>query len=124
MPELFMYWTDEFDASDILKFLEENGEIEGDDARLDIIYETSLRVGPTRQLGDWIEIDIDATNKRVTCNCEDFNFDGTCLHQTTFEVLQFGMIPHGDHQFGYESWPGIRRKCIGVLKSECFHCSK
>ena len=84
-----MSWTDEFDAADNLKFFADNDFIDANDSRLNDMIESSLRIGPKRQLGDWIEIDVDADRHLVTCNCEDFNADGCCFHQATFDVLQF-----------------------------------
>ena len=46
-----------------------------------------------RQLGDWITIDIDATKKKVTCNCERCNSYGKCAWVCVLEVLQFNVIP-------------------------------
>ena len=111
-----MNWTDEFDAADILKFFADNDFIDANDARLNDMIDSSLRIGPKRQLGDWIEIDVDADRRLVTCNCEDFNTDGCCFHQATFDVLQFSRLPKSNHQLGYELWDTIRSKCIQVLK--------
>ena len=47
------------------------------------------RVAPPRQLGDWITIDIDASKKEVSCNCERCNTNGKCSWVAVFEVLQF-----------------------------------
>ena len=84
--------------------------------RLQSIAEEKERVGPPRQLGDWIQVDCNHMNKRVTCGCEDYNFDGMCFHVATFEVLQFGKLPDDDCEHENERWGEIRKKCIKVLK--------
>ena len=116
--EVFLYWTDEFNESDIMEFLFKNGVIDEEevDLRLESMMEEKERIGPSRQLGDWIQIDINHVTRRITCNCEDYNFDGTCFHQAMFEVLQFGILPESDYQYDHEQWDGIRKKCIEVLK--------
>jgi len=113
---LDLYWTDEDDWSDVLNFLEKNGVDVGNDATLKSIDEAAKRVRLPRQLGDWIEVTVDAVTKRVKCNCEDFNTEGACWHVCTFEVLQFKMYPNQQCQKGQESWSSIRDKCIEVLK--------
>ena len=80
------------------------------------IDEAAKRVRLPRQLGDWIEVDVDAVTKRVKCNCEDFNTEGACWHVCTFEVLQFKKYPNQECEKGQESWSRIRDKCIEVLK--------
>ena len=116
--EIFLYWTDEFDEGNILALFAKRGVIkEGEvDLQLESLVEASLRIGPQRQLGDWIEVDVDAQRGVVLCNCEDYNSDGTCFHQTMFEVLQLEKLPHTDHEMSNEKWGGIRDKCIKVLK--------
>lgn len=114
--DLFMYWTDEMDWSDLLSFLQANDVDVGNDATLKSIDEAANRVRLPRQLGDWIEVDINANTKRIKCNCEDFNTEGACYHQCTFEVLQFKIYPNQRCQKGEESWLNIRNKCIEVLK--------
>ena len=114
--EVYLNWTDEFDAADIFKFISENEVIDGTDLRLDDMMESNLRIGPKHQLGDWIEVDVDADRRVVSCNCEDFNADGYCFHQATFDVLQFSRLPKSNHQLGHEIWEDTRTKCIQVLK--------
>ena len=116
--ETFLYWTDEFNEGDILAFLAKHGVIKkGEvDLHLESFVEASLRIGPKRQLGDWIEIDVDAQRGVVSCNCEDYNFDGTCFHQSMFEVLQLGRLPDSDLEMSNEKWGSMRDKCIKVLK--------
>ena len=58
--EVFLYWADKFNASAIFPVLEKNGVVEREDARFDNIMDTSLILSLARQLGDWIEIDVDA----------------------------------------------------------------
>ena len=111
-----LYWTDEMDWSDVLNFLEKNGVDVGNDATLKSIDEAAKRVRLPRQLGDWIEVSVDAVTKRVKCNCEDFNTEGACYHVCTFEVLQFKRYPNQECQKGQESWSRIRDKCMEVLK--------
>ena len=115
--EEYLYWTDEFDEEDILKFLNDHGFKDCDsDLWLKSIAEESTRVGPKRELGDWVEVDVDAERRVVTCNCEDFNFDGFCYHVATFELLQFGVMPGDGCENDTENWVEIRKKCIRVLK--------
>ena len=112
-----MYWTDEFGEEEILALLAKEGFKDCEsDLRLQSIAEEKERVGPPRQLGDWIQVDCDHVNKRVTCGCEDYNFDGMCFHVATFEVLQFGKLPDEDCEHENERWGEIRKKCIKVLK--------
>jgi len=117
--DVFLYWTDEFDWCDILKFLESNNVDVETDTTLKSIEEASNRVRLKRQLGDWIEVDVDANSKRVKCNCEDYNTDRTCYHQATLEVLQFKKYPIIKHQKGQEQWPKLRTKCLAVLNKTC-----
>jgi len=117
--EEYLYWTDEFGEAEILDLLAKEGFKDLDtDKCLQSIAEEKERVGPPRQLGDWIQVDCDHVNKRVTCCCEDYNFDGMCFHVATFEVLQFGKLPDGDCELENEHWGEIRKKCIKVLKKQ------
>ena len=111
-----MYWTDEFDWYDILKFLESNNVDVETDATVKSIQEASNKVRLKRQLGDWIEVDVDSNLKRVKCNCEDFNRCHACFHQATLEVLQFKKYPIIKLQTGQEQWQSLRTKCLSVLK--------
>jgi len=123
--EEYLYWTDEFEEAEILDLLSKEGFKDLDaDETLQSIAEEKERVGPPRQLGDWIQVDCDHVNKRVTCCCEDYNFDGMCFHVATFEVLQFGKLPDGDCEFENEHWGEIRKKCIKVLKKQYSRASK
>ena len=51
------------------------------------------RVAYPRQLGDWIEIKIDAATKSVRCNCERCNTWGKCELVVLFETIQFNKTP-------------------------------
>ena len=113
-----MYWTTEFGEEEVLAFFDKHGFKDcDDDVRLRRIVQDSKRVGPKRQLGDWIQVDVDAERKVVSCNCEDFNFDARCFHQALFEVLQLNRLPDCSHEYDNEQWDEIRKKCIKVLKA-------
>ena len=75
------------------------------------------RVRVSRELGDFIEVDVDAENRRIHCNCKEFNLHHACMHLALFQVLQFGIFPSDEHQLDHEQWSLIRSKCIDNLKS-------
>ena len=70
----------------------------------------------TRELGDWIEVEVDGVKKRVTCNCEDYNFHYICFHQVTFELLQFSNLPDEKCSRSTENWTVIRNRVLEYLK--------
>ena len=103
-------------VDDFLRLLKEDGIDVENDAMLHNLLEDKERISLKRQLGSWIEVEVDSENKRVTCNCEDYNFHYTCIHQATFEVLQFGMLPNKDCSLTVEKWKEIGKTCVRFLK--------
>ena len=73
-----------------------------------------------RELGSWVEVEVDGNKKRVTCNCEDYNFNYVCVHQVTFDVLQFNQLPNNTCSHQSERWPVMRTECIKYLKKKTF----
>ena len=114
----FVQWTDEFSDGDILNFLQGQGLDVDNDDHLRGLLEASERVSLTRQFGDWIEVEVDGQRKRVTCNCEDYNFHYICFHQVTFELLQFGQMPNNKCSRSTENWTTIRERVIEFLKEK------
>lgn len=112
----YVQWTDEFSGEDILNFLEGQGFDVSNDQLLHSLLAACERVFLKRQLGDWIEVEIDGEKKRVTCNCEDYNFHYICFHQATFEVLQFCRFPDEKCSLSTENWRDIRKRVIEYLK--------
>ena len=55
--------------------------------------------------------------KKVTCNCEDYNFEGYCQHCAMFEVMQFSQFPGIEQSRPKERWQEIRKKCISAMKN-------
>ena len=53
------------------------------------LHDASERVAEPRQLGDWITITVDSANKKVHCDCEQFNRYGLCTLSATMRVMQF-----------------------------------
>ena len=111
-----MWWTDDFDERDLLQFFADNNLIElGGDSMMSLKGQSSHCIGPKRQLGDWIEVDVDTERNHITCNCEDYNTDGFCFHVATFDMLQFGNYPVSCHQLENKMWADIRHTCVRVL---------
>ena len=104
-------------VDDFLRLLMQDGIDVENDSMLHNLLEDNERIHLKRQLGDWIEVEIDSANQRVTCNCEDYNFHYTCIHQATFEVLQFGMLPNKSCTFTVEkgNWSNIHKTCVKFL---------
>ena len=103
-------------VDDFLQLLQEDGIDVENDATLHNLLEDKERISLKRQLGSWIEVEIDSANRRVTCNCEGYNFHYTCIHQATFEVLQFGMVPNKKCCYTIERWDDIHKTCVNFLK--------
>ena len=115
---------DESSADDILQLLTTTFglDVEGD-TMLHALLADSERISLKRQLGSWIEVEVDAVKQQVTCNCEDNNFHYLCVHQVTLEVLQFGRLPSSKCCKHHEKWDEIWAECIQYLKrtSLCNH---
>jgi len=116
LDEDYVEWTDEFSEEDILNFLQAQGfEVSGD-RLLHSLLDACERISLTRELGDWIEVEVDGVKKRVTCNCEDYNFHYICFHQVTFELLQFSKLPDEKCSRSTENWTMIRNRVLEYLK--------
>jgi hypothetical protein len=76
-----------------MDFMKENGIKVAGDELIERLLDSTLTVRVPRQLGHWVEVEVDGTTKKITCNCEDYNFDRFCPHCASFEVLQFGKNP-------------------------------
>ena len=116
-------WLDDGSAEEMIQLLTNlEFDLEGD-AMLNSLMAESNRITLKRQLGSWIEVEVDASKGRVTCNCEDYNFHYLCVHQVTMEVLQFGKLPNNKCSKHHENWKEIRAECIRYLKrtSLCDH---
>ena len=61
--------NDESTVDDIQQLLESLGCNFDDDAVISSQNDRNDRITIPRELGSWIEVEIDGTNKRVTCNC-------------------------------------------------------
>jgi hypothetical protein len=90
------------------------------DAVLESHEENKNHMRLNRELGSWVEVEVDGVNKRVTCNCEDYNFHYVCVHQVTFEVLQFNRLPDNTCSYQSERWSHMRTECIKYLKKKTF----
>ena len=104
--ELLLFMMDNYVATD--------SEIAGDK----IIYAEQKRkaaVAAPRELGDWIEVEIDAVNRRVTCNGEEYIFGAYSAECALFEVMQFGKHPPTHCKDTSEKWTDIRLKCLKVM---------
>lgn len=112
--------NDESTVDDIQQLLESLGFNFDDDAVISSQNDRNDRITIPRELGSWIEVEIDGTNKRVTCNCEDYNFHYLCVHQVTFDVLQFNRLPKRACMLHHENWHEMRKECIKYLKEATF----
>ena len=101
-----------------MDFMKENDIKVAGDELIERLLDSTLTVRVPRQLGHWVEVEVDGTSKKITCNCEDYNFDRFCPHCASFEVLQFGKEPSNAHQKAGEKWGEIRKKCIELLKKK------
>ena len=113
-----LVFGDDFEMEDLLQFLQETCGIEVEDD--EVIANKLARKGLVRlprQLGHWIEVSVDASKKKVTCNCEDYNFEGYCQHCAMFEVMQFSQFPGIEQSRLKERWQEIRKKCISAMKN-------
>lgn len=117
-PDDFVVIDVDFDANEIMDFMKENDIKVAGDELIERLLDSTLTVRVPRQLGHWVEVEVDGTTKKITCNCEDYNFDRFCPHCASFEVLQFGKEPSNAHQKAGEKWGEIRNKCIELLKKK------
>jgi hypothetical protein len=102
--------------NDILNIL---GEVEDFEEEKDMskqMDEQNNRVHIPRALGDWISVKIDNVNKRVACNCEDYNFDGDCQHCCFFDVMYFGNYPQNEVQKAGDNWNNITKSVVEILR--------
>ena len=116
-------WLDDCSDEEMIQLLTKlEFDLEGD-TMLDLLMAESNTITLKRQLGSWIEVEVDAVKGRVTCNCEDYNFHYLCVHQVTLEVIQFGKLPNNKCSKHHENWNDIRAECIRYLKrtSLCDH---
>jgi hypothetical protein len=116
-------WLDNDGGEEMIQLLTElDFDLEGD-IMLNSLMDESNRITLKRQLGSWIEVEVDGLKRRVTCNCEDYNFHYLCVHQVTLEVLQFGRLPSNKCSKHHENWNDIRAESIRYLKrtSLCDH---
>lgn len=116
VDEDYVEWTDEFGEGDILDFLQGQGFNVSSDHFLQSLHDECERISLPRQLGDWIEVEVDGVKKRVRCNCEDYNFHYICFHQVTFELLQFCKLPNENCSKSTENWTVIRSRVLEYLK--------
>ena len=116
-------WLDNDGGEEMIQLLTElDFDLEGD-IMLNSLMDESNRITLKRQLGSWIEVEVDGLKRRVTCNCEDYNFHYLCVHQVTLEVLQFCRLPSNKCSKHHENWNDIRAESIRYLKrtSLCDH---
>ena len=118
--EQFKMCNDESTVDDIQQLLESLGFNFDDDTVISSQNDRNDRITLSRELGSWIEVEIDGTNKRVTCNCEDYNFHYLCVNQVTFDVLQFNRLPNSTCTLHHENWHEMRQECIKYLKQATF----
>ena len=103
--ELFEFYINNCDES----------ELRNDNVILNEIKRLKA-VNDPREMGDWIEVEIDAEKKRVTCNCEEYNFGAYSAEIAFFEVLQFGKPPPIHCKPPSERWQSIKIDVLRVLK--------
>jgi hypothetical protein len=118
--EQFKMCKYESTVDDIQQLLESLGFNFHDDTVISSQNDRNDRITLSRELGSWIEVEIDGTNKRVTSNCEDNNFHYLCVHQVTFDVLQFNRLPNSTCTLHHENWHEMRQECIKYLKQAKF----
>ena len=46
-----------------------------------------------RQLGHFYRVEVDLNRKSATCNCELYNFIGSCSHSKVIELVEFNRFP-------------------------------
>lgn len=81
-PVLFMLENCESDKSELAK-----------DKVLYAEQKTKDTVAAQRELGDWVEVEIDAWKQYVTCEGEEFSFGAYSTECAFFQILQFGILP-------------------------------
>lgn len=121
--EEWITWDEECTFDQIVESLVHAGiDVENDNMLHSLVGDMD-RVSLKRQLGSWIEVDVDGMRGRVTCNCEDYNFHYTCIHQCTLNVLQFGRLPDIGCSKANERWEEIRTVCIKYWKEHAIDMS-
>ena len=122
--EEWITWDEECTFDQIVSSLVDAGiDVEHDTMLHSLVGDTD-RVSLKRQLGSWIEVDVYGMRKRVTCNCEDYNFHYTCIHQCTLDVIQFGRLPEIGCSKANEQWEEIRTVCIQYWKENAIDMSE
>jgi len=108
---------DEDDIMNVLDIIEDEELIQENPSFITQMYEDQTQVRQNKELGDWINVCIDAECKCVTCNCEDFVYNGVCHHSVMFSVLQFNDIPSAENRMGSEDWEQLRKNAMDVIKA-------
>ena len=75
-----------------------------------------------RQLGHFYRVEVDLENERTSCNCELYNFIGSCIHTRVIELVEFNKIPPLEYMdTSGKSWCTIRSHYHKSLVSSIFN---
>ena len=83
------------------------------------LKENNFNIGSEMgEMGHFFKVDINAERREVSCNCEQFNNCGSCLHSLLFSTLEFKYFPSLENRnLKGIQWESIRQKLIDKFKN-------